>query len=306
MKKTRSYLFLLLALLLCLAGCEKKGKLNEGDCPGVVTFAGLPKEFSLLDENLQKEYGIKVTLTNLTTERTYDVTLNQDNDFKQPLSLHPGKYSVKVYSTMENLVHLPVKVAQDSEIVTFDRGLEASVVILPENVEEFTRHWMETHPEAEILSADKFSSLVQINRKVMPIKDVITELDLSDMDKTLEASQKATLSDQEHGISITLQNQASTPQPLSKCEVISLSVTKNTVVFPDGVTLGSSPDRVCHRVTGLYGEPTRIEGMFLYGWDLDETKAVYLDPISGDKITITIAGDGSSIRQITYDLKVFE
>ena len=97
-----------------------------------------------------------------------------------------------------------------------------------------------------------------------------------------------------------------TPQPLSKCEVLSLTVTKNTVVFPDGVTLGTAPEKVCHKQTGLYGEPTRFEGMFLFGWDLSFTKAVYLDPESGNRITICFKADGSAIQSITYDLKVFE
>lgn len=304
MKKLRTCLFLLFPLLLCLAGCGKQGKLDEGDCPGVITFSNIPKEFSLLDENLQKEYQVRVTLKNLTTEKKYDVTLNQKNDFKKTVSLHPGKYSVSVHASLDSLVHLQVKATE--EIVTFDRGLEANVIVIPENAEEFSNYWMQTHPQAEILTADKFSRLIQVNRKIMTIKDIVTELDLSDMDKVLEGSQKTTLSDNERGVSITLQNPMSTPQPLSKCNVISLSVTKNTVVFPDGVTLGLAPDKVCHRQTGLYGEPTRFEGMYLFGWGLDETKAVYLDPISGDRITIEFSADGDSVKRITYDLEVFE
>ncbi|MCR5458476.1 MAG: hypothetical protein K6F51_01120 [Acetatifactor sp.] len=304
MKKLRTCLFLLFPLLLCLAGCGKQGKLDEGDCPGVITFSNIPKEFSLLDENLQKEYQVRVTLKNLTTEKKYDVTLSQKNDFKKTVSLHPGKYSVSAYASLDSLVHLQVKAAE--EIVTFDRGVEANVVVIPENSEEFSNYWMQTHPQAEILTADKFSRLIQVNRKIMTIKDIVTELDLSDMDKVLEGSQKTTLSDNERGVSITLQNPMSTPQPLSKCNVISLSVTKNTVVFPDGVTLGLAPDKVCHRQTGLYGEPTRFEGMYLFGWGLDETKAVYLDPISGDRISIEFSADGDSVKRITYDLEVFE
>ena len=304
MKRFRTCLFLLLPLLLCLAGCGKQGKLNEGDCPGVVTFSNIPKEFSLLDENLQKEYMIYVTLKNLTTEKEYSIYLNQKNDFKKTVSLHPGKYSVRVSESLDSLVHLQVKATE--EIVTFDRGVEANIVVIPENPEEFSNYWMQTHPQAEILTAEKFSRLVQVNRKIMTIKDIVTELDLSDMDKVLEGAQKMTLTDKERGVSITFQNPMSSSQPLSNCNVVSLSVTKNTVVFPDGVTLGLAPDKVCHKQTGLYGEPTRFEGMYLFGWGLDETKAVYLDPISGDRITIEFAADGDSVSRITYDLEVFE
>ena len=304
MKKKRRLLLLMLPLFILLASCGNRGKINEGDCAGTVMFQGLPKEFSLLEENLQKEYEIKVTLTNVTTEKYYEVVLNQKNDFKQSVSLHPGSYKVSVYASLTSLTHLHVKTTEDT--VIFDRNRETAVVIIPENVEEFTEHWMESHPEAEILSADKFSRLVQVNRKVMPIKDVITELDLSDMDKVLEGYQKTTLTDNERGITIVLQNKMSTEQPLSNCEVVSLSVTSNTVVFPDGVSLGTSPAKVCHKETGLYGLPTRFEGFFLYGWDFDETKAIYLDPVSGDRITITFTPDGSAISEITYEMAVFE
>jgi hypothetical protein len=300
MKRLRTCLFLLFPLLLCLAACGKQGKLDEGDCAGVVTFSNIPKEFSLLDENLQKEYAIHVTLKNLTTEKEYSIHLNQKNDFKKTVSLHPGKYSVRVSASLDSLVHLQVKATE--EIVTFDRGVEANVIVIPENAEEFSNYWMQTHPQAEILTADKFSRLIQVNRKIMTIKDIVTELDLSDMDKVLEGAQKTTLTDNERGVSITLLNTMSTPQPLSKCEVVSLSVTKNTVVFPDGVTLGLAPDKVCHKQTGLYGEPTRFEGMYLFGWGLDETKAIYWDPISNDQITIEFSPSGDSITRITYEI----
>lgn len=304
MKRIRRLLLLTLPLLLLLASCGNRGKLNEGDCTGTITLQGLPKEFSLLEENLQKEFEVRVTLQNMTTDKDYVAVLNQKNEFKQSVSLHPGTYRVSAYASITSLTHLHVKTTADT--VTFERDKEASVIIVPENVDEFTSHWMESHPQAEILSADKFSRLVQVNRKVMPIKDVVTELDLSDMDKMLAGYQKTTLTDNERGVSIVLQNKMSSDQPLSKCEVVSLSVTSNTVIFPDGVSLGSSPAKVCHKQTGLYGQPTRFEGFFLYGWDLDKTKAIYLDPISGDRITITFLANGSSISEITYEMEVFE
>ena len=119
-------------------------------------------------------------------------------------------------------------------------------------------------------------------------------------------SEKVTFSDNERGVTVVLQNQSGTTMPLSKCELLSITVTKNTVIFPDGVSLGTAPAKICHKQTGLYGEPTRIEGMFLFGWGIAKTRAIYLDPISGDRITIEISPDGDSVDSITYDLKVFE
>ncbi|MBP5282701.1 MAG: hypothetical protein J6Z22_09410 [Lachnospiraceae bacterium] len=304
MKRVRTILFLLLSLLLCLSACGKKGELNEGDCPGIVSFGNIPKEFSLLDENLQNEFEVVVWLKHLTSEKEYSIHLNKANGFRQEVSLHPGNYSVSAYSTMSNLVGLDVKLTE--EIAVFDYGRDTLISILPKNPEEFAEHWMETHPQAEILSADKYSGLVQVNRKVMTIKEMISELGLSDMTETIESKEKSTLQDAERGITIVLQNQSSSPKPLSECEVLSLYVTKNTVVFPDGVTLGTAPEKVCHRQNGLYGEPTKFEGFYLFGWDLDNTSAVYQDPISGNRITIEISPDGAQIDSILYELKAFK
>ena len=132
MKKKRRLLLLMLPLFILLASCGNRGKINEGDCAGTVIFQGLPKEFSLLEENLQKEYEIKVTLTNVTTEKYYEVVLNQKNDFKQSVSLHPGSYKVSVYASLTSLTHLHVKTTEDT--VIFDRNRETAVVIVPENL----------------------------------------------------------------------------------------------------------------------------------------------------------------------------
>ena len=305
MKRVRTILFLLLPLLLCLSACAgKKDNLNEGDCPGIVSFGNIPKEFSLLDENLQNEYEVVVTLKNLTSEKEYKVHLNKENGFRKEISLHPGNYKVSARSTMSSLVGLEVKVTE--EIAVFDYGRDTLISILPKNSEAFAQHWMETHPEAEILSADKYSGMVQVNRKVMTIKEMISEIGLSDMTENLGPQEKATLADSERGITIVMHNQSSSSKPLSECEVLSLLVTKNTVVFPDGVTLGTAPEKICHRLNGLYGEPTKFEGFYLFGWGLGKTSAVYQDPVSGNRITIEFAADGDSISSILYELKAFK
>ena len=301
MKRVRTLFYLLFSLiLLCLSACGKPRPIGDGDCPGMVSFDGIPKEFYYMDENLQNEYVINVTLTNVTTQKSYDVSLNRKNEFKQPVKLPVGKYQVLVKSSLVQLTGLDVEAASDS--ITFEPGKDTPVTIIPEDREEFTRHWMDSYPVAEILSADMYSGLIQVNRKVMPIKDMVAELRLSEADRIIEANEIHTLSDDSKGIELILKNTSSSPQPISNCRVLSLTVTKNTVVFPDGVTLGSSPSAVCHRQDGIYGEPTRFEGSFLYGWNLEVTQAVYQDPVSGNRLTISFDLDGSSIKQIKYEL----
>ena len=305
MKRVRTLLFLLLPLLLCLTACgSKTGSLNEGECPGIITFANIPKEFSLMDENLQKEFYVSVTLKNLTSNKVYDIKLTKENGFKQEVSLHPGNYKVSAYASHLYLVGLDIKLSDD--VAVFDYGRDTLITILPKNEEAFAQHWRETHPEAEILAADKYSGLIQVNRKVMTIKEMIPEIGLSDLTENLDAGEKSTLTDNELGISVVIHNQSTSAKPLSECELISLTVTKNTVIFPDGVTVGISPDRVCHRKNGLYGEPTKIEGFYLYSWDIDRTYAIYQDPVSGNRVTIGISSDGRCIESITFEPKAFK
>lgn len=298
-----------LAMALMLTGCGKTGKLDEGNCKCSIFFIDIPKELSMLEENLQENFAINVTLKNIVNEKLYHVTLEQGNDFKQEISLNPGVYQVySVYASQAS--NTGVSLAADAESVELSEDGFATLHVYVDNAEEFTQHWMSVQPMPEMLLADKFDGLIQINRQVIDLRadnaaQLISQLDISH-DSQVLSYQKVTLTDSKMGVTVTLQNQSSEAANWQDCKLVEIYVSKNNVVFPQGVTLGMAPKTVCSGSDGLYGEPDAFTGSLLYGWGFDDTYAVYQDPESGDKLTIDLGAGDSSIRSIRYELALFE
>lgn len=298
-----------LVLSLSLTGCDRMGKLDEGNCKCIISFTDIPKELSMLEDNVLANFAIHVTLKNIVNEKQYDIRLKPDNDFSQEISLHPGVYQVCSVSASQ-ASNTGISVAADAESLELTEDGLATLHIYVDNAEEFTRHWMSVQPMPEMLLADKFDGLIQINRQVIDLRadspaQLISQLDVS-YDSPVASYQKVTLTDSEMGVAITLQNQGSEAADWQDCMLVEVYVFKNNVVFPQGVTLGMAPDKVCSGSDGLYGGPDEFTGSLLYGWGFDDTQAIYQDPESGDKLTINLGSDNSSIRSIRYELELFE
>lgn len=313
MKKIRSRKFrifccpLLLALLLSLTACsDDQDALSEGDCPGVVAFTDIPKEFTLLGDDFMDKFSIRLSLRNITTDKYYNIILNRENNFRQELSLHPGTYAVSSSKASSNFYDLEVTASAQS--LTFSPDQQAVLTVTVSDPEALTQRWMEVQPMPEILLADKYSGLIQINRKVIPLQDILPELTFNEdgTEGTLNALEHTTLTDSAKGVTVTLQNPTEAPLPWSSCTVIAITSQNNTVLFPDGVSIGLPTEQVCHQAEGLYGEPTRFTGTCLFGWNLAKTSAVYADPETGNRITLDLGNGGFYIRSITYELGVYE
>lgn len=310
-KPFKGSLSLILALaFVCLAltGCNKKGALNEGECKCSISLVDIPKELSMMEQNIQENFAINVTLKNLSNEKQYDIVLTADNEFKKEISLHPGVYQVySVYASQSGNTGIRMASKEDSVTLT-PEGLGA-VHVYVENKEEFTSHWMSVQPMPEILLADKFDATVQINRKIINLRTdsaaLISELNLNYTEPVAPYG-KIELTDTNMGITVTLQNTTNTTTDYRSCQVAALYVSKNNVVFPQGVTLGMAPEAVCHSEKGLYGQPDSFTGSLLYGMDFDDTIAIYNDPVSGDKLTINLGVGDTAIRSLRYELALFE
>ncbi len=305
------YLILLLCLLsaAALCGCGKKGKLDEGDCKCTISFVDIPKELSMLEENVQKNFSINLTLKNINTEKAYEISLNQDNNFSQEVSLNPGVYAVNyLYASQYAYTNLSVVANVDNVELSPDSPSE--ILIYVEDKDKLTEHWMSVQPMPEMLLADKFDGRIQINRQILDLRaddisPLVAQLNL-EHDQQVPAYGKITLSDWDMGVTLTLQNQSETPADWHTCKLLGIEVNRNNVVFPQGVTLGMSHRTVCHKTEGLYGEPDSFTGTIMYGVGFDNTYAVYQDTETGDKITLNLGADGSEIVSIQYELEQFE
>lgn len=301
-------LFALFAVF-SLTGCGKNGKLDEGSCDCTISLVDLPKEFSMLEDNIRNNFEVNVILKNITSEKLYHVTLLEKEDFNKELHLHPGIYQVYGVGSNQSS-NTGITLAADAESVELKEDSPVSIQIRISNPEEFSSHWMSIQPMPEMLLAEKYGGLVQINRQIFDLRAednsaLFDALDLN-YDKEVRAYEKIEVSNSEKGITLTLQNQTDDTTDWKNCRVIGIYVTKNNAVFPQGVTLGMAPSAVCHEETGLYGAPDKLTGSLLFGWHLDDTYAVYNDPYSGDKLTLDLGTDGDEIRSIRYELALFE
>lgn len=297
-------LFAACLLLLSLTACGKEGKLHEGDCILNVSFIDIPKEYNMQETNLQEHSELFVTLQNIVTEKTYHFSLNSDNDFYQKLTLNPGTYEVlEVVNTMEEFNG--IEIDTNTKKLELTAKAPSELLLSIDDAEEFTSRWMDTQPMPEILLADKFSRMIQINRQVIPIKEIAAQLSLNYFEK-LKPDEKLTLTDEDFGITITVENTSDELRSYRDCRVLDITFTKNTVVFPEGVTLGMAPKTVFHSKDGLYGEPTSLGGTIFYGTGMQDTKAIYKDPASGDIITVKTDADGSYIIGISYEFAYAE
>lgn len=307
-KQKKIFLVLLICVLsaVSLTACRKKGELDEGDCKCNIFFTDIPKEFTMLEQNLLNEFEINICLENTVNQTQYDITLDQDNDYSVEISLHPGTYRVwYVSNTMSR--YNGISLSASVETIELSPETVGEIAIVVDNAKEFSQNWMATQPMPEMLLADKFSRQLQINRKVINMADILSAIELTpEYNSPVSPYRKVELSNNEYGITVTVINHTDQSISWQECDVIGIRVTKNTVVFPEGVTLGMAANQVLDKTEGLYGEPDACTGSLLFGWQLDDTSFIYNDPESGDKITINLNPGGTYITDITYEFACFE
>ncbi len=299
----------LAALCLALTCCGGKEDLSEGECKCTVSFSDIPRELSLMEENLQKNFYIQVTLFHLTTEKEYEIRLDAENGFTREVSLHPGVYRIlDVYSPYSYNTGISLSAKTESVELSPDR--EARVEVYVDNPDEFSRHWMNVQPMPEMLLADKFDGLIQINRQIFDLHDRDVSPLLAQLDVSYEGQvppyESVTVYDPDMGVHLTLLNPDGQPADLTACRLIGIRVSRNNVVFPQGVTLGMSTQAVCHGGDGLYGEPDAFTGDLFYSLGLNPPQAIYRNPSTGEKLTLTLQSSGLSIQSIEYELEQFE
>jgi len=300
---------LLLFSLVLLTGCGKQEKMKDGECKLTVCFKNIPQEFYLSDENIQKHFAIQVTLKNIVNEKLFEVELNQENEYQEVLFLHPGIYQITELSTNQrDTLFMDLETDEDSLELSADEKEFLNITV--GNPEEFTAHWMDVQPLPEMTLAERFDGVIQVNRQLIylrtePAQNLLQLLSL-EAEETLEPFEKKEITDKEAGLVLTIQNQTEEPAPIGEGKIIRLLATKNTVIFPQGVSLGMNPGKICHEGTGLYGEPDGLEGNLLFGFIPDNLYAVYTDPVSGDKITLNLGPDGEAVTSILYEQALFQ
>jgi len=304
MKKLRRLLLFAFPLLL-LTGCLGRSKLDEGDCKGIIAFSDTTKIYSMLEQRIQDAMKIELTLENITTNKKYDIELTKDNHFAQEVSLDPGTYLVEsIYCSTELETGIQVKALQESLILEPEKNGRLDVVI--SNEEDLTKQWIDLAPLPDIILADKYSRQIQLDRKLCSLDEIVSAINPGDIDRNVKAHDKKEFSDSEKGITVTVQNMTEQMQDISACKVLSVKFERNCVVFPGGIRLGDLVENVCHKKSGIYGEPTSFTGLALWGWKLDTAYVVYQDAATKDRITLTLDKNCNEIVSFLYEPEKYE
>lgn len=300
MKKAGRLLAMLL-LLLGLSACGSKDMI--GDCECLVEVTGLPKEMDMLDENIQKQIFVCVVLENVYTEKSMNVKLYQEDDFKKVLKLKPGTYRIEYsYAGKTELVPLEVKEKKDSVEVLTDKKAKVEIEVTnPEVVADWI--WNQ-EAGREILQEKAFSRRIQFEGQMIDLTD-ITDYASFEYDKKIPAYKKAELTSPK-GIAITVLNESEEPADWEQCTLKEVRFAKSNVIWGQGAFVGMTVKDAVHATEGLYGMPTKMAGTVLAGMDYEQTEVSWLDGKSGDKLTLVLDMSGSHIHMIRYELAVFE
>lgn len=290
------------ALVLGLTGCGSNAL--EGDCECTVALQNVPKEMEMLDDNLLEIFSIEVELENIYSEKSIEVELTAENDFKEELKLQPGTYLVKYcYASSGNLVPMEVEAKQEKIELTRDNPLTIDVAIT--NSAEFADWAWNTEPTREILEEDAFSRRVQFEGQLIDVTEIAKYVEFTH-EEQVRAYEKVIIGNGEKGITITVQNQNETAANWQDCKLVEVTFRKNNVIWGQGAFVGMEVKEAVHAKEGLYGEPYNMSGTVLAGMGYDSTSVSYLNENSGDKLTLEIVPDGDYISRITYAFEVFE
>ena len=293
----------LLFCMICMTGCTKSGKLDEGNIACVIELEEIPAEFDALNEDMQKQLDIEVFLSNEIKERTYTIHLNKENGFRQEAMLNPGFYQVKWCTESPSFLHITAETRQAVLEVGGDKSNYLGVYV--SNQEELAANlqWMEV--SEEILGLDLYSRRVQWKGQVIDLKDIVNYVDF-EYSQPVRAYDQAAFANLAERVGITVINETDHELPWQECAVQSVTFSSTNAVLPGGTMVGMSLGELVHKESGSFGTPDSLEGSVLIGAGVDQIRAVYLDNGSGDKITVSTDPAAEHIIKITYEFAVYE
>ncbi len=303
MKKILRRGWFLLFGVLCMTGCTKSGKLDEGNIACVIELETIPAEFDALNEDMQRQLDIEVYLCNEVKERTYSVHLNRENGFRQEAMLNPGFYQVRWCTESPYFLHITAKTRENVLEVGGDKSNYLGVYV--SNPEELAANLLWMEPSEEILGLDPYSRRVQWKGQVIEIEEIGNYVDF-EYDQPVRAYEQASFANMEERVGITVINETDHELPWQECAVQSVTFNSTNAVLPGGTMVGMPLGEMVHKENGSFGTPDSLEGSVLIGAGVDAIRAVYLDNSSGDKITVSTDLAAEHIIKITYEFEVYE
>lgn len=305
-------IFLVPLLTFCLilsgvlSGCTKTEEERwTADCS--IYLENLPEEYALLSDEVKEKIQITVSLVGSASGKRFSVKLSDENDYQETISLTPGTYRVSnVYVSDQRLAMFQVDTADKTVEVVKDSQSQLPVKLT--DPAGFVETMKANQPLEEILQADPFSRQVQYAGKIVDLNYIWQHMQFSTTEnKRLSPSEVYYIPSTSHsGVSMVVQNQTSTMIAINEATFIGVRFFNNNVVFPGGITMGMNVPAIAHKTKGLMGVPDYCLGSPLIGQGYSEAVLVYLDPVSGDRISFTVNSGDPLINMVTYEFAKYE
>ena len=309
LKKICVYIVIICASL-SLAGCQKQAaetSNNDEDVKCKVYLESLPAEYELLPDNVKDDATISFRLKNLATNKKVYVTLSGEEEFKKEIYMLPGSYEIG-YCSWDDKNSTSLEVEPRNSEFKLIRGETKDIPLYVTNSEEFTQTMIMNRPTEEIQEMELFTRKMQYKGKIIDLNNIKEIYSfVYKEEKLLIPSERLEIpANDTKGISLIVQNQTSRAQDITEATVVGVHFRNSSVVAPQGVTLGMDISEVCHSETGLWGKPTSFTGSPFIGTGLSGTTVVYIDYLTGDKLSLVINPEERHIAEIIYEFEVYE
>lgn len=292
--------------LFLLSACSKSSRDASWGASCSVYLEHLPEGYDLLSRDIREHIKISVSLRNTASNKNYRTTLSEKNKYRQDIDMVPGTYEVYAHMSDQALAMFDVNAGVPSIEIT--KASQTPLPVSVSNPEEYAATANENLPSEEILSADTYSRKVQFSGSVIDLNQVPQLMQFKTEDsKRLSPAETAYIpSSSNNGVSMIVQNQTGASISASEAAFVGVRFTKNNVVFPKGVRIGMSVSEAAHAKHGILGTPGYCLGTPMLGTGYDNTTLVYPDPVSGDRLSLSIGPEDSFIRSISYEFEKFE
>ena len=311
MKMRRKIWFLLAIVgfsLLWLAGCSKEDTEKQWDANCHIYMDNLPEEYGELPEEVRENTKIRLSLENVAAGKTYNVELTEENRYEETIELLPGTYAIsQVY--FRNNALIAVDAWTEVSSVTVEKEGETLLPVFISKPEELTAWIQQINPGETILAEDLYSRKVQWNGIVYDMQQLPGVIDFTvGGEESVASGETAFLtSNSQKGIAMIVQNtDAQKSMPASQCQCIGFRFDHIGASLPGGLQVGASVKEIAHEETGLLGTPDYCQGTPFIGMGLDDTSLVYIDPSSGDRITLELDAYTGCVQSILYEFQRYQ
>ena len=271
-----------------------------------VYLENLPPEYDLLPEELRKSIELTATLRNVSSDKTYKLSLTEANGYRQKLDMLPGAYDIHDISISgTQMTLLSVEARQDSVSLVRDRNTDLPIYI--KEPAAFVDALVHSRPSEGILASGLYDRIVQYNGELVDLNNIRSQMLFPANNDWLSPRDVAYIHSSSHtGVTLIVQNQTGSLIQANEASSTGVSFSNVYTLFPKGITVGTGLSTIVHRDSGILGTPAYCLGSPLLGFGIGTVTLVYLDSESGDRVSFSISENGAYVTGLTYEFAKYE